>query len=104
MTDIDQHEATPRSELERQIMDHNIPKNEREWWAAAEIERLRANDDIKLILQNQHAMMNWMVLTGMTPTIDLRAQIGDTRARLDACKTVQQDAQSDGTGTRPEQL
>ena len=41
MTDIVEHEATPRAELERQIMDPNIPKNEREWWAAAEIERLR---------------------------------------------------------------
>src|SRR3954452_24881213 len=26
----------------RQIMDPNIPKNEREWWAAQEIERLAA--------------------------------------------------------------
>lgn len=33
--------ATPRAELERQIMDWNIPKNEREWWAATEIEALR---------------------------------------------------------------
>jgi len=37
----DQHEATPRAKLERQIMDPNIPKNEREWWAATEIKRLR---------------------------------------------------------------
>jgi len=42
MTDIVEHEATPRAELERQIMDPNIPKNEREWWAADEIERLGA--------------------------------------------------------------
>lgn len=34
--------STPREELERQIMDANLPKNEREWWAAHEIERLRA--------------------------------------------------------------
>lgn len=34
--------STPRAELERQIMDSNVPKNEREWWAAREIERLRA--------------------------------------------------------------
>jgi len=35
-------EATPKAELERQIMDPNIPKMEREWWAADEITRLRA--------------------------------------------------------------
>jgi hypothetical protein len=35
-----QCEATPSAELERQIKDPNISKNEREWWAAAEIERL----------------------------------------------------------------
>lgn len=35
-------QATPKTELERQIMDPNVPKNEREWWAAAEIERLES--------------------------------------------------------------
>ena len=34
--------ATPREELERQVMDPNVPKMEREWWAADEITRLRA--------------------------------------------------------------
>ena len=33
--------ATPVSEVERQICDCNVPKNEREWWAAGEITRLR---------------------------------------------------------------
>lgn len=35
-------QATDPIDLERQIMDSNIPKNEREWWAAREIEKLRA--------------------------------------------------------------
>ena len=35
-------QSTPPEELERQIMSSNVGKNEREWWAAAEIERLRA--------------------------------------------------------------
>ena len=35
------HEATPDHELERQIMSYNEAKNEREWWAMHEIERLR---------------------------------------------------------------
>lgn len=34
-------ESTPSAELERKIMNSNVPKNEREWWAAREIERLR---------------------------------------------------------------
>jgi hypothetical protein len=33
--------ATDPKELERQIMDPNVPKNEREWWAAREIEKLQ---------------------------------------------------------------
>jgi flagellar biosynthesis/type III secretory pathway protein FliH len=37
--------ATRSSELERQIMDSTVPKNEREWWAAREIERLRERAD-----------------------------------------------------------
>jgi hypothetical protein len=35
-------QATPSASLEEHIMDPNVPKNEREWWAANEIERLRA--------------------------------------------------------------
>lgn len=34
--------ASP-ADLERQILDPNVAKNEREWWAAREIERLRAD-------------------------------------------------------------
>jgi len=33
--------ATQRDELRRQIMSHGVAKNEREWWACREIERLR---------------------------------------------------------------
>jgi len=40
MTD-EAYEATPVHELERQIMSYNEAKNEREWWAMHEIERLR---------------------------------------------------------------
>ena len=35
-------EATPHKELIAQIMNSNLPKNEREWTAAREIEKLRA--------------------------------------------------------------
>ena len=36
------YQATPASTLEEEIINPCIAKNEREWWAAAEIERLRA--------------------------------------------------------------
>lgn len=36
------YQATLPRTLEKQIMDSTVPKNEREWWAAREIERLRA--------------------------------------------------------------
>jgi len=41
MSDIEQHEATPFAELERQMLDTNFPKNEREWWSWREINNLR---------------------------------------------------------------
>ena len=34
-------QATPREELLHQLLDSRVPKNEREWCAAREIERLR---------------------------------------------------------------
>ena len=34
-------QATPADTLESQIMDSSFPKNDREWWAQREIERLR---------------------------------------------------------------
>ena len=37
----DAKQATPAAELERQICSATEPKNEREWWAHREIERLR---------------------------------------------------------------
>jgi hypothetical protein len=37
----DGKQSTPAGELERQICSATEPKNEREWWAHREIERLR---------------------------------------------------------------
>ena len=40
-------EASLPGELQRQIMDCRIPKNEREWWASRRLEKLeKALDDI----------------------------------------------------------
>lgn len=36
--------STPPATLEQWIMDGNVPKNEREWWAKKEIDRLRAEN------------------------------------------------------------
>jgi predicted nuclease with TOPRIM domain len=50
------YQATPASTLEEQIMNPCIAKNEREWWAAAEIERLnRELDDVwnALVIQRE---------------------------------------------------
>jgi hypothetical protein len=41
MTD-EQYQATPKHVLEHQIMSPGEGKNEREWWACHEIEKLRA--------------------------------------------------------------
>ena len=42
MSELKPIQATPPAELEAQIMSYNVPKNEREWWAQKEIERLRS--------------------------------------------------------------
>jgi hypothetical protein len=34
------YQATPAGDLRQQIMDSRVPKNEREWWAGREIEKL----------------------------------------------------------------
>ena len=49
-----ENQATPTATLEQQILDPNHPKNEREWWAAAEITRLRA-EVASLTIDLQHA-------------------------------------------------
>jgi hypothetical protein len=33
-------QATPAGDLRQQIIDSRVPKNEREWWASREIEKL----------------------------------------------------------------
>ena len=40
------YQATPNATLEQQMMDACAPKNEREWWAFAEIGRLRAEVEV----------------------------------------------------------
>lgn len=51
------YQATPNATLEQQIMDSNIPKNEREWWAHKEIERLRAERDELLHMNQKYVEM-----------------------------------------------
>lgn len=45
------------AELERQIMDSREPKNEREWWAAGEIESLRLTvDNLRALAEEYRAL------------------------------------------------
>lgn len=45
MSDDSPKEATPDKELERQITSSMVPKNEREHWAAREIDRLQKGSE-----------------------------------------------------------
>ena len=51
---------TPQDSLESQIMDPNFPKNEREWWAAEEITRLRA--EVEALKAENAALASWQCL------------------------------------------
>ena len=61
--------ATASATLEQQIMDPRFPKNEREWWASAELAALRAkietqaNDLAKL--RASWADVEWWEISGM---------------------------------------
>ena len=46
MSDDTGYQATPHAELLAQILDPRVPKNEREWAAAREIEKLTAERDL----------------------------------------------------------
>lgn len=65
--------ATPREELERQVMDPNVPKMEREWWAADEITRLRAE-----VNAHNHAEVKLLVEID-----ELRAEVERLKAARD---------------------
>jgi hypothetical protein len=81
MSDIVEHKATPRAELERQIMDPNIPKNEREWWAAAEIERLRANDKARVTV-HEAEIRRLSIAMGVQADDNARLQAEIKRGRM----------------------
>jgi uncharacterized protein (UPF0147 family) len=54
-------QATTPSSLEQQIMDPSVPKNEREHWAACEIERLRAERDaLRVVFAEARDMLDWI--------------------------------------------
>jgi hypothetical protein len=48
------YQATPATTLEQHITDVNIPKNEAEWWAHKEIERLRKYEELVRFIANDY--------------------------------------------------
>jgi 7-keto-8-aminopelargonate synthetase-like enzyme len=48
------YQATTAATLEQHITDVNIPKNEAEWWAQKEIERLRKYEKLVHFIANDY--------------------------------------------------
>lgn len=85
-----EYQATPVLTLERQIMDVNVPKNEREWWASKEIEVLREeirhnrqetcilieqlDDEIEKLREREHILA--YSLSMILADLDAAAKIG----------------------------
>ena len=87
--------ATPAAELERQIMSWSVPKNEREWWALHEIERLRErNAEVNMLAHG------WMVAHDMlaagkpyklpTPA-DLPAALSSAERRIESLTAAMEE-------------
>ena len=85
------YQATPNATLEQQMMDACAPKNEREWWAFAEIGRLRA--DVEALRADADRLDCGQIM------IDTRDEFGDSkqvwhtgmnlRAAIDAARAAQ---------------
>ena len=75
---------TPADSLEQQIIDPSFPKNEREWWAAEEITRLRAEVEA---LRAENHNLNWALGTPGYNTMATPAEQAEHEAavaRIDA--------------------
>lgn len=68
-------DATPSEELRRQIMDSRVPKNEREWWASREIERLERWKAEQLLVESKWDPQRVAKLLGMVCGQDIRPNI-----------------------------
>ena len=85
MSDDKAYAATPFDELERQIMDVNFAKNEREWWAWREICDLRAENEKLRAILFQFAAYDESV--GNAEMFTLAVPAGVIRAAAAAIKT-----------------
>lgn len=68
-------DATLGEELRRQIMDSRVPKNEREWWAAREIERLERWKSEQLLVESKWDPQRVAQLLGIGLGQDIRPNI-----------------------------
>lgn len=86
-------DATPSEELRRQIMDSRVPKNEREWWASREIERLERWKSEQLLVESKWNPQRVAQLLGIGLGQDIRPNIepkivalkNSHKLLLDAC-------------------
>ena len=77
------YQATPNATLEQQMMDACAPKNEREWWAFAEIGRLRA--EVEALRADADDAARYRYVNGPNGWIEkLRVAVEDLTADRDS--------------------
>jgi hypothetical protein len=79
-------QATDPKELGRQITSWSVPKNEREWWACREIERLKeANAELRLDHIAAHRVSVMTIHHIETKVETLRDALQIARDYMDGC-------------------
>ena len=75
--------ATPAATLEQKILDPNHPKNDREWWAADEITRLRAEvEKLNAHIVTQRGQIDKLIME----SVALTARVKELEVEVEAAK------------------
>ena len=77
------YQATPNATLEQQMMDACAPKNEREWWAFAEIGRLRAEVEA---LRAERQVLNSAIVAAKSETAEFAEVAINAQNEVEALK------------------